>query len=359
MIKNNFMFSFFKKRKKEKKDKQAFKESDFYQKLSGDYVTCRLCSFFCKIEKGSRGICKVRANMDGKLYSLNYGKLSAVNIDPIEKKPLFHFYPGTKTFSIGTFGCNFSCQNCQNYSISQVEKDQILATPSYQAKDIVSEAIKNNCPSISYTYNEPTLMSEFCIEIMKEAKKKGLKNIFVSNGYMSKIFLKEILPYLDAINIDLKSSSEDFYLKICGAHLSPILSNMKDIKKAGVHVEITTLIIPELSDSKEELEKIALFILKNLGPSVPWHISAFSPEISWKLKEIPKTSFKKIEEVYKIAKESGLKHVYSGNIESKTMENTYCPNCGTLNIKRNDYKISRLDKNGKCHKCETGLELII
>jgi pyruvate formate lyase activating enzyme len=330
------------------------KESKFYQQLNNKKVLCQLCSHFCEIGEGESGFCRNRVNDSGKLYSLNYGKISAINIDPIEKKPLFHFLPGSNTFSIGSFFCNFTCKNCLNYSISQANYEDIINSRTFTEKEIVDKAIKSLCPSISYTYNEPTISAEFYLKIMKLARKKGLKNVFVSNGYMSKKLLERLLPYLDAINIDLKSFQESFYQEICGAHLNPILENLKKIMREKVHLEITTLIIPGLNDQEDNIRKIASFINKD----TPWHLSAFSPEISWKLKNIKAATSADINKAYNIAKETGLKFVYSGNINSSKKENTYCPKCQKLNIERNSYKISCLSKKGRCYNCQENLNLI-
>jgi pyruvate formate lyase activating enzyme len=226
-------------------------------------------------------------------------------------------------------------------------------------KEIVQLAIKNKLPSISYTYTEPTIFLEFALDTMKLAKKEGLKNIFVSNGFMSEESAKSVIPYLDANNIDIKGFSEEFYKKNCGARLKPILDTCKLMKKSGVWVEITTLAIPTLSDSEEMFEGIAKFIYKELGPETPWHISRFSGEISWKLQHLPETPFETIEKGWKIGKKVGLKYVYTGNTPGLPSENTICPKCGTIVIDRVNYIIHRHDKSGKCPKCGTDLNLIL
>jgi pyruvate formate lyase activating enzyme len=330
------------------------KEAQFYQQLKDRKVLCQLCAHFCEIGEGESGFCRTRVNDSGKLYSLNYGKISAINIDPIEKKPLFHFLPGSNTFSVGGFSCNFACKNCLNYSISQADLEDISSFRTFTEEEIVNGALENFCPSVSYTYNEPTISAEFYLETMKLAREKGLKNVFVSNGYMSKNFLKEALPYLDAINIDLKSFKESFYQEICKAHLAPVLENIKKIKKEKVHLEITTLIIPGLNDQVGDIKEMASFI----GQDTPWHLSAFSPEISWKLKDAKATSSEDIDRVYNTAKEMGVKFVYSGNVRSSEKENTYCPKCQNLNIERNLYKVNCFNKGNKCYNCEENLNLI-
>ncbi len=335
-------------------------KTKFYKSQNNNKVQCRLCHHFCLIGDGQTGICRVRQNQQGKLYSLVYGYPIALNIDPIEKKPLFHFLPGSLAYSLGTLGCNFSCANCQNWDISQATgiEEKIKYFDFFKPEEIIKNALTVGCRSIAYTYNEPTIWTEYALDIMKLARKNKLKNIWVSNGYMSRDCLKTILPYLDATNIDLKSMDEDFYQKNCGAKLIPVLNNLKRLKKEKVHTEITTLIIPTLSDSPEMLKKIAKFIARELSPETPWHISKFSSQISWKLKSLPETSDKIIYKAYEIGKKAGLKYIYAGNMPGDERENTYCSACGQLAIKRIGYQIERLDKKGKCAKCGQNLNII-
>lgn len=335
-------------------------EAQFYKKSTNLAVVCELCNHRCLIKNQALGICGVRKNLNGKLYSLAYGYPVAINIDPIEKKPLFHFQPGSSTFSLGTLGCNFKCGNCQNWGISQaiplnppLSRGKII-----EPEEVIRQALKAKCQSIAYTYNEPTIFAEYALDIMKLAKQNNLKNVWVSNGYMSQSCLKAIIPYLDAINVDLKSMDENFYQKNCQAKLKPVLQNLIDIKKSGVHLEITTLIIPNLSDDLAMLKKLAKFIFKELGSDVPWHLSKFSPEISWKLKECAPTPEDAIFKAHELGKNAGLKYVYVGNIYSTDKENTYCPNCGQLAIKRLGYSITRYDKNGHCANCQADLQII-
>ena len=298
------------------------KECYLYKKLTNSKVLCQTCNHYCLIENDKVGKCGARQNKNGTLFSLVYGRPCAVNIDPIEKKPLYHFLPATKTLSIATVGCNFTCHACQNHQISQIPRGVLSGTPEiYRGPSpvnspagIVGLAIKNGCPSISYTYTEPTVFLEYAFDIMKLAKQAGLKNIWVSNGYFSPQTLELILPYLDAANIDLKSFDENFYQKYCGGRLAPVLENLKALKKAGVWLEITTLIIPTLNDSPAIFEQIAEFIKNDLGPKIPWHISRFSPEISWKLKHLPATPLSTLETAQKIAQKHGLQNVHLGNI---------------------------------------------
>jgi len=322
-------------------------------------VKCLNCAHYCVISPGKRGICGVRENIDGKLYALNYGKAIAVNIDPIEKKPFFHFLPGSQSLSIATVGCNFTCKNCQNWDISQAPKpDKPVLGDDLLPEEIVKMAKENNLPSISYTYTEPTIFLEYALDTMKLAKKAGIKNTFVSNGFMSEESAKLVIPYLNANNIDIKSFSDEFSRENCGARLQPILDTAKLMKKSGVWVEITTLVIPTLSDSEEMFRSIAKFIHDELGPETPWHISQFSGAISWKLQHLPETPVEILEMAYKIGKQIGLKYVYTGNIPGLPSEDTMCPKCNTLCINRFGYSIKRLDKNGKCPKCDTDLNII-
>jgi len=330
-----------------------------YKKLPHKSVQCLNCNHYCVIKNGQRGICGVRENINGKLYSLVYGKIAALNIDPIEKKPFFHFLPGTFSLSIGTVGCNFSCLNCQNWEISQAPRfNKSISGENISPQEIVELALKNHLPSISYTYNSPTVFSDFALDTMKLATKKGLKNCWVSNGFMSKELLKEISPYLDAINVDIKAFSEETYKKFFGGRLKPILDNVKTIKKMGIWLEITTLAIPGISDSESMFKKIAAFIKNELGENTPWHITRFSGAISWKLQNVPDTPLETLEKAYSIGKKVGLNYVYVGNVPGSKYENTYCPRCGALMIERNGYSIKRYDNNGKCSKCGADLNII-
>lgn len=336
------------------------KEVYLYKKLSNKKVKCQTCAHYCIINEGKRGICGVKENQNGKLYSLVYGKLCAVNIDPIEKKPFFHFLPGTESLSIAAVGCNFRCYSCQNWSISQGPKlFKNIEGENISSKEIVDLALKNNLPSISYTYTEPTIFLEFALDTMKLAKKQGLKNTWVSNGFLSKESFKLISPYLDAINIDLKSFSDEFYRRYCGGRLQAVLDTLKRIKSKSIWLEITTLVIPSLNDKDEEFKKIAQFIKNELGPEVPWHISRFSGTISWKLQNLPDTSLSTLEKAHKIGLETGLKYVYTGNIPGLESEDTFCPKCKTKIINRTGYAIERYDDNGKCFNCGENLDIII
>lgn len=342
------------------------KESYLYQKLDGKKTRCQTCGHQCLIFPGKRGLCGVRENREGKLYLLVYGKAIACHIDPIEKKPFFHFLPGTQSLSIATIGCNLRCGNCQNYDISQVSKKPEITSEEIQEmcedlppEEIVQMTLKNKLPSISYTYTEPTIFLEYALDTMKLAKKASLKNTWVTNGFMSEEALDLIAPYLDAANVDLKSFSDDFYIKNCGARLQPVLDSLKRMKSKKIWLEITTLVIPTLSDSKKTFEDIAEFIKNELGPETPWHISQFSGAISWKLQHLPETPIETLKKAYEIGKKAGLKYVYTGNVPGLPSEDTHCPKCGTLVINRFGYTITRHDKDGKCPKCNEDLNLIL
>ncbi|HOC03422.1 MAG TPA: AmmeMemoRadiSam system radical SAM enzyme [Candidatus Ratteibacteria bacterium] len=320
----------------------------FQEKLSGKKVRCRLCNHYCIIEDGERGICKVRINKDGQLYSLVYENLVARNIDPIEKKPFFHFLPGSTSFSISTSGCNFKCKFCQNFEISQVPSDYQPYGTGISAAEIVRLAKKYNCKSISYTYTEPTVFFEYAYECAILAKKAGLRNNFVTNGYMSNEALRKIAPYLDAANVDLKGD-ERFYNELCGAHVAPVLNNIKTMKELGIWVEITTLIIPGYNDGYDVFN----WLMESLGKisfEIPWHLSRFFP--TYKMSDHTPTSVEKIRELRRKARESGFCYVYTGNIVGDEGENTFCPRCGYTLIIREGYIIDENNiVNGACKKC--------
>jgi pyruvate formate lyase activating enzyme len=325
-------------------------EAMFYEKLDEKKVRCFLCAHHCVIKEGKRGICSVRENRDGTLYSLVYGKLISMNTDPIEKKPLFHFLPGSTSFSIATVGCNFHCEHCQNDEISQYPKEhggKIMGQPA-TPEAVVEAAVRNGCESISYTYTEPTIYFEFAYDCAKLAHQKGLRNVFVSNGYTGPEAAKAIAPYLDGNNIDLKGGDE-FYKKICGAGLEPVKETIRLMKALGVWVEVTTLIIPDHNDSEKDLRDIAEF-LSSVDPSIPWHVTQFYP--TYRILDKPRTPVKTLRRAREIGFEAGLKYVYEGNVPGEGGENTYCPDCKELLIRRFGFRISENTiKDGKCPKC--------
>ena len=326
-------------------------ESMFYEMLDENGVCCSLCNHRCKIRRGKRGICGVRENRGGKLYSLVYAKVIAEHIDPIEKKPLFHFQPGSRAFSIGTVGCNFHCKHCQNFDISQYphEHGGEIIGQDRKPEQIVAAAKNAGCKTIAYTYTEPTIFYEFAYDTAVLAQKQGIKNVFVSNGYMSTEAAHKIAPYLDAINIDIKAFTDKFYKDVCGARLKPVLETSQLMKDLGVWVEVTTLIIPGLNDGEQELRDIAGFV-KGIGPEIPWHVSKFYP--AYKLVDRPPTPVATLRRAFQIGMKEGLRYVYEGNVLGEGGENTYCYACGALLIERYglDLTANRL-QNGKCPEC--------
>ncbi|MFH1076806.1 MAG: AmmeMemoRadiSam system radical SAM enzyme [Pseudomonadota bacterium] len=329
------------------------KEALLYEKLKECNVKCCLCNHRCIIPPDGRGLCGVRENQGGTLVSLVYGRVIAKNIDPIEKKPLFHFYPGSLSYSIATVGCNFRCLFCQNSDISQMPIDSgvIHGTP-YTAQAIVSEALASGSKSISYTYTEPTVFFEFAYDTAALASEKGLKNVFVTNGYMTLEAIDHIRPYLNAANVDLKAFDDGFYKKTCKARLSPVLETLRHMKELGIHLEITTLLIPDLNDNIAMLKDMAIFIKDSLGTETPWHVSRFHPR--YKLTDRGGTPVELIRKVRKIGVEAGLRYVYTGNIPGDEGENTLCHACGALLLKRFGFKVSHnIIENGNCPNCKT------
>ncbi|MEN6373927.1 MAG: AmmeMemoRadiSam system radical SAM enzyme [Smithella sp.] len=329
------------------------KEALLYEKTSDGKVQCCLCSHRCQIAPGKRGICAVRENIDGTLYSLVYGKIIAQHVDPIEKKPLFNFHPGSRSYSIATVGCNFSCMHCQNYDISQFpRKHQIIPGDEITPEQVIQAAEMAGCRSISYTYTEPTIFFEFAYDCARLAREKGIKNVFVSNGYTTPEATRLIAPYLDANNIDLKGD-DDFYKKLCGARLQPVLDTIKLMKELGVWVELTTLIIPTYNDSEDFFKWAAEFI-KSVSADIPWHVTQFYP--TYKLLDQPRTPVKVLRMARDIGLKTGLKYVYEGNVPGEGGENTYCHSCGEVLIERVGYSLGAIKiKNSKCIKCGTGV----
>ncbi len=318
----------------------------FYRKMENNEVKCVLCPNNCLIKSGSIGGCKVRKNEDGKLVSLVYAKPCAVHVDPIEKKPLFHLLPGSNSFSIGTVGCNLHCEHCQNHEISQ--SDEIIGD-KLEPKEVVNQAVERGCKSIAYTYTEPTVFYEYVLDIAKLAKRKGLKNIMVTNGYINQEPLKKLYRYIDAANIDFKSYDNNFYMKYCRGRLDPVLDSIKTIHKLGVWIELTNLIIPKLNDHMGLITKMVDWINDNLNADVPLHISRFFPH--YKMNTVPPTNERTLIKAYEIAKKK-LNNVYVGNLMTDKGENTYCSKCGNLLIERKAFTIlkNKLIK-GKCYSC--------
>ena len=289
------------------------KEAILYKTMDNGKVQCVACNHRCMIAQDQRGICGVRENCRGKLYTLNYGKTIAAHVDPIEKKPLYHFMPGTKDYSYAAVGCNFRCTWCQNWEISQSPKpNNFIEGEEISPEEHVKRALDFGCPSIAYTYSEPTVFVEYAFDTMRLAEKKGLKNIWVTNGFMSRETIDVLLPYLDAANVDFKGPNDGVYEKYCGGTAEPIMENIKYLYQMGVHQEITTLLVPGVNDKPEQVEKIARFIAMELSPDVPWHISRFFP--AWKMLDTPITPIKTLEMAKEIGGKAGLKHIHMGNV---------------------------------------------
>jgi pyruvate formate lyase activating enzyme len=324
------------------------REANFYHAAPDGVLQCDLCRHYCRIRPGSSGLCRVRRNVDGKLFTLTWGRAVSQAADPVEKKPLHHFMPGTQTWSLGTPGCNFKCANCQNWEISQALPDETI--PLIAPEAIVRNAVRAGCSSISCTYTEPTMFAEYALDVMKLARQAGLRNIWVSNGYFSKNCLDAIAPWLDAVNVDLKSMDDAFYRRLCGARLAPVLDSLRLIRKNGIHLEITTLVIPGQSNDPAMLERLAGFIAHDLGTDVPWHVIPFYPEISWKMQDTPPTSADAIEAAYEIGRRAGLSYVYAGS-----HSDTRCVECGARLVARSRQfigaKVERFDANGRCPAC--------
>jgi len=321
-----------------------------------DSLVCELCAHGCIIKNGKRGICGVRKNKGGVLYSLVYGELVAEHIDPIEKKPLFHFLPGSLSYSISTVGCNFHCRHCQNSSISQAFQmsEEEMAGSRRSPDQVVDAAAASGCSSISYTYVEPTVFIEFAYDCCTLAKQRGIGNVFVSNGYMSQKTTRVLAPVLDAINIDIKAFTEDFYKKVCGAKLQPVLDTVRLMKELGVWVEVTTLIIPGLNDSEVELRKLASFIAE-VDPAMPWHVTAFYP--TYKMTDRSPTPVSTLRKARQIGLDCGLRFVYEGNAPGEGGENTYCPSCKKEIIRRFGFSIrsNRIEET-YCPHCKEKIQ---
>lgn len=344
-------------------------EAILYEPMEKQAVRCTACKIRCVVKPGGAGVCGVRQNKGGKLYLLVYGKASAVNIDPIEKKPLYHFLPGSQIFSIGTVGCNFACSFCQNWDLSQLARslrerlmkekhiEDIELEVGRYGYELPPERVVQLCrekrvPSIAYTYNEPVIFFEYLHDASTRARRYGIRTVFVSNGYESEEALDMASGYLDAMNIDLKSFRDGFYKKLCKARLQPVLDTIGEVYKRGIWLEVTTLVIPGQNDSEGELRDIAGFIA-SVSRDIPWHISAFHP--AYKMKETAHTSRAALIKAYEIGLEAGLNYIYVGNIQDEERSATYCPNCGAALIERTGYlpRIENTFSNGQCGRCHT------
>ena len=327
----------------------GIKEAMFYEKLPDGKVRCNLCHHRCILRDNQVGICKVRKNIGGKLYTLVYGKPIAMHVDPIEKKPLFHFLPGSRAFSIATVGCNFRCKFCQNWDISQ--PDRIIGY-DVPPDAVVQLALRYESQVIAYTYTEPTIFYEYAYDTARIAHQYGLKNVFVTNGYITREALEAIAPYLDGANIDIKGYNRDFYLRYIGAKLEKVLETVRTYKELGIWLEITTLIVPGFNDSDESLRSVAQFIHDELGPDTPWHISRFFPH--YKMRNLPPTPLETLLRARDIGLQVGLNYIYIGNVPGE-YEDTVCPNCGRTLIKRWGFSVeyNLIDDEGKCPYCGT------
>jgi pyruvate formate lyase activating enzyme len=329
---------------------QAVQAALWTEWRGGPRVHCFLCAHHCRVAPGERGLCGVRENREGVLYTLVYGLPVSTAVDPIEKKPLFHYLPGSTSLSLATVGCNFSCEFCQNADISQMPRDhgRITGHP-VSSQQVVDAALSAGCASISYTYTEPTVFYEYARDCARLASAAGLKNVFVTNGYMTAETLRDIDGDLHAANVDLKSFSDDFYRTLVGARLKPVLESIRRLRDMGVWVEVTTLLIPGANDGEDELRSLAAFLV-SVSPDIPWHVSRFYP--AYRRLDIPPTPLASVERALQIGREAGLEYVYGGNIPGHRSESTVCPACGEVLIERQGF---RLVKNGitggRCPRC--------
>jgi len=331
------------------------KEAILYERIPGEAVRCRVCAHGCRVAPGALGRCGVRGNDGGTFYSTVYGLLVARDVDPIEKKPLFHFHPGSRAYSISTVGCNFTCRNCQNHFISQYphEHGGRVAGDAAEPGEIVEDAVRRGCRSIAYTYTEPTIALEFYLEVMRQAKDAGLANVWVSNGYFTREAADAIVPLLDGINVDLKGISDEFYRDVAGGDVGPVLDSIRRVHEGGVWLEVTTLLIPGMNDAEDELRRTAEAVAA-VSPSIPWHVSRFFP--AFRMLRLPPTPVETLERARRIGRDVGLHYVYVGNVPGEG-EETRCPSCGAIAIRRRGYVVleNRL-AGGACPSCGTRVD---
>ncbi len=340
-------------------------EAAFYDKLDANQVRCRLCSHFCLINEGKKGICRVRENRNGTLVSLVYDRVIAHAVDPIEKKPIYHLKPGSLSFSIATAGCNLKCRFCQNariaHDLARTRFSDAKGKPPGEPlapENIVALALDAGCETMAYTYTEPTVFYELARDTAVLAREKGLANIFVTNGFMSLEAIDQMALWLDAANVDLKAFTPEFYRQFCNAELEPVKQNLVRMKKAGILVEVTTLLIPGLNDDEAELEAMAGFIANDLGDDTPWHVSRFHP--CYQMTDRGPTPAKSLETACEIGDRAGLKYVYMGNMPGSDWEHTKCPKCGSLLVERLGYTIkNHLSRDGSCPKCGAASDIRI
>jgi pyruvate formate lyase activating enzyme len=325
--------------------------------LADNWVRCDLCAHRCRIPPGKAGICAVRVNQDGELYTLVYGKAISAHVDPMEKKPLYHFFPGSMIFSIATVGCNFHCGFCQNWDISQMSKGPRgqIAGQSFPPDQVVAAARRAGCRSIAYTYSEPTIFFEYAYDVALLAHKAGLKNVFVTNGYQTPETVALMKGVIDAANVDLKAFRDDTYRKVCGAKLQPVLDAIRLMHEAGIWVEVTTLVVPGQNDSPAELRDIAHFVA-SVSRDMPWHISRFHPD--YKMLDLDATPRDTLLRAAEIGKEEGLRYIYVGNLPGTGYEDTHCPSCGQTVVRRYGYSVRNELRGDKCPQCGTQLAVI-
>jgi pyruvate formate lyase activating enzyme len=331
------------------------KPARFWKKLNGE-IQCLLCPRNCRIAPGKRGFCGARENDAGTLYTLVYGSVVSMAADPIEKKPLYHFWPGSSVFSIAAPGCTFTCLHCQNWEISQARVGQV-ETEDLPPEELIRLTKEYHCSGIAHTYTEPTIWTEYAIDVGKLARAENLYSVYVTNGFISPEALQELEPWLDAANVDVKAFSEDFYRRICGARLQPVLEACEWMYEHRIHLEITYLIIPKENDRPEEIREFCRWVSEKLSPEVPVHFSRFYPQ--YRMLERPPTPVETLERAHKIAREEGLSYVYLGNVPGHPYDNTYCPGCGEMLISRYGYTILEFNlKNGRCRKCGRKIPLV-
>ncbi|MFQ6037401.1 MAG: AmmeMemoRadiSam system radical SAM enzyme [Candidatus Aminicenantales bacterium] len=324
-------------------------EARFYEKLPDREIECTLCPRKCKLGDRERGYCGVRENVEGRYVTLVYGKACAIHIDPIEKKPLFHFLPGTMALSLATAGCNVNCKFCQNWEISQVRPEQVRHV-DFPPERVASSALENACPVIAYTYTEPVVFYEYMFDTSVAARKKGVKNVVITGGHISADPLRDLIKVVDAIKVDLKAFNQDFYTQYVRGELQPVLDGIRLIAQTDVWLEIVYLVIPTLNDSPEEIRRMSGWLVENAGPEVPVHFSRFHP--MYLMKNLPPTPVSTLERAHDVAVREGLKYVYIGNVPGHTYENTFCPECHQVIIRRTAYRIHEVKiTNGRCSSC--------
>lgn len=333
------------------------KPARFWEKLPEKKVRCTLCPWRCTIALGKVGVCRGRKNEGGELYSLVYGSIVSMAVDPIEKKPLYHFWPGSGVFSIAAPSCNFKCSHCQNWTISQASVLDV-STEDLSPEKAIDLTKRYGCKGIAHTYSEPVTWTEYAIDVGKLARREDLYNVYVTNGYITTEALEELHPYLDAANVDVKAFSDEFYRKICGVpSIRPVLETCEWMVEHGIHLETTYLIIPRENDDPEEIRKFCRWEVEKLGPEVPTHFSRFYPH--YKMTDRSPTPVDTLERAVKIAKEEGLHHVYIGNVPGHEADNTYCPKCGELLIERYGFDVTRYAlKDKRCPKCRTEINIV-